>query len=101
MSLALCDFAPQLRAGGALPVAPPFGAEPRAWPDAGASPVQRSVPGVAAWRGSLSVRTARCFSWATTSLERINPLAKCATVADSLVSKQDCPLWSHVWNPRS
>lgn len=96
MSLALCDFAPQLRAGGALPVAPPFGAEPRAWPDAGASPGPEPLPG-----RSLSVRTARCFSWATTSLERINPLAKCATVADSLVSKQDCPLWSHVWNPRS
>lgn len=47
MSLALCDFAPQLRAGGALPVAPPFGAEPRAWPAAGASPGGRSVPGVA------------------------------------------------------
>lgn len=97
MSLALCDFAPQLRAGGALPVAPPFGAEPRAWPAARASPGARGR----AWRGSLSARTARCFSWATTSLERINPLAKCATVADSLVSKQDCPLWSHVWNPRS
>lgn len=46
MSLALCDFAPQLRAGGALPVAPPFGAEPRAWPDAGASPCARCR----AWR---------------------------------------------------